>query len=142
VRDAVVNRDERLPPEERERAGGRGGDLERTAHAGGLGVADVGEVGGGDAGPATPHCDAAGSRRGGRIGGEQEERKLETCTRYGDEIHRYLGREGGLFSQRTSGWGEARDRAEEARMGRLAREAESPRLECFTYHFFSPLCTF
>jgi hypothetical protein len=21
-------------------------------------------------------------------------------------------------------------------MGRLAREAESPRLECFTYHFF------
>jgi hypothetical protein len=27
-------------------------------------------------------------------------------------------------------------------MGRLAREAESPRLECFTYHFFSPLCTF
>jgi hypothetical protein len=89
VRDAVVDRDERLCPEERESACGRGGDLERAAHAGGLGVADAGEVGGGDsgpatlgvanagavaggdAGPATPRCDAVGSRRGGRIGGEQ-----------------------------------------------------------------------
>jgi hypothetical protein len=35
VHDAVVDRDERLSPEERERAGGRGGDLERAAHAGG-----------------------------------------------------------------------------------------------------------
>jgi hypothetical protein len=89
VCDAVVDRDERLPPEERERAGGRGADLERAAHAGGLDVADAGEVGGGDAGPttlgvakagevgggdagpATPLCDTVGSRRGGRIGGEQ-----------------------------------------------------------------------
>ena len=50
VRDAVVDRHEWLPPEEGERAGGRGGDLERAAHAGAFRVADAGEVGGGDAG--------------------------------------------------------------------------------------------
>jgi hypothetical protein len=33
-------------------------------------------------------------------------------------------------------------KAREAGRGRFAREAESPRLECFTYHFFSPLRTF
>jgi hypothetical protein len=45
-----------IPPEERERADGRNGDLERAAHAGALGVADASEVGGGGAG-AMPRCD-------------------------------------------------------------------------------------
>lgn len=48
VRDAVVDADERLPPEERQSPGRRRRDLERRAHAGPLGVADAGEVVGGD----------------------------------------------------------------------------------------------
>jgi len=50
VRNAVVDRHERLPPEQGERAGGRGGDLERPAHAGALSVADAREVSGGHTG--------------------------------------------------------------------------------------------
>ena len=50
VRDAVVHADERLPPEQRERARRGGGDLERRAHPGPLGVAHAGEVGGGHPG--------------------------------------------------------------------------------------------
>lgn len=50
MRHAVVNGDERFPPEERQNSGRCGGHLKRPAHAGTHGVADTGKVGRGDPG--------------------------------------------------------------------------------------------
>jgi hypothetical protein len=53
--------------------------------------------------PAPPRRAATplGAAEEDELAGNREERKLETCARYGDEIHRDLGREGrvggGLF---------------------------------------------